>query len=127
VTILWEDITGHDGGWQEVEEVQSKMPVKIVTAGLFLSEDEKYLRLASDWSWDGSVHTVNVIPKSVILARRDQNIPMAMWPKPPAKRRRSKAKAAKALASEAGESKPTDLDTNVVPAEPAREGTDVES
>ena len=82
VTILWEDITGHEGGWMEIDDAKAKMPVRIVTAGLFLSEDEKYLVLASDWSWDGSVHTVNVIPKSVILERRDSKLPAAMWPSP---------------------------------------------
>ena len=53
ILVKWRDITTQEG-WQTKEALANmELPI-IMSPGIFISEDEKYLRIANDLSPDGS-------------------------------------------------------------------------
>lgn len=86
ICLLWEDPTSYTE-WTEDEEAEAKKPEVIVSVGLLMHEDDKYVRVALDWSSDSHVNTFGVIPKGCILKRKELALPRGLgrgfvWRKP---------------------------------------------
>lgn len=66
ITVTWVDITGSTD-WIQTKEFASEEPVTIETRGIFISQDETYLRIASTNFQDmEQIADRNIIPLSVI-------------------------------------------------------------
>lgn len=67
ITVLWVDITGNSD-WIDTEDFERETPAIIVTRGIFISQDDKFLKIASTYYEDISqIADRNIIPLSVIL------------------------------------------------------------
>lgn len=66
ITVTWVDITCKTD-WIDVKDFESEEPVTIETRGVFISQDKKYLRIASTNFKDmEQIADRNIIPLSVI-------------------------------------------------------------
>jgi hypothetical protein len=78
VCVEWEDPTTHSS-WSELEKAEKEHASPIVSVGMLIKEDDKYLRIAMDWGKDGEVCTRGIIPKAAIRRRRDIKLPRGIW------------------------------------------------
>lgn len=66
ITVIWVDITCSIE-WIDTKEFETEEPATIETRGVFISQDETYLRIASTNFKDMSqIADRNIIPLSVI-------------------------------------------------------------
>lgn len=66
ITVTWVDITGKSD-WIDTEDFDRETPVTIITRGIFISQDKKFLKIASTYHKDISqIADRSIIPLSVI-------------------------------------------------------------
>ena len=78
-TVVWEDAAFGDH-IATADEVMDDEPFIIVTSGLVVQENRKYLAMATDLIPDDRYRHISWIPKRMILSRQDRKVRVSNRP-----------------------------------------------
>jgi hypothetical protein len=65
ILVHWEDISTHEDGWVDLEEMQARRAINVFSVGWAAREDNTHLYIVMDWC-DGEGNTIGKIPKAAI-------------------------------------------------------------